>query len=136
GLDSCVDSSLLLMTQWLHAERSNGAWPLPAPPERRGGDSHQDAMPGLTTWRSDLPVQEQIRQAGWRHRRCGAGTLYVVLPEDDGPTVDAVWSCLKVAWHETSLIRIVLTRPRSTQVQLVAPWENEISTGAKEERVR
>jgi hypothetical protein len=93
-------------------------------------------LPGLTTWRPDLTPEEQVRKGGWLHQRCGGGTLYIVRPENDQLTRDAIASCLKIAWHETSVTRIVLTRPRPSQVQLVAPWEKEAASRAIDQNVR
>jgi hypothetical protein len=156
GLDSCVDSSLALMTQWLDAEGDDrNDFPV-APPERRGepgGPAHppgerrgegrglplplgeswgegsnRHRLPGLTTWRPDLTPQDQIRKGGWLHQQCGGGTLYVTRPENDNLTMDGIVTWLKIAWHETSLTRIILARSRPSQVQLVAPWEKEALT--------
>jgi hypothetical protein len=125
GLDSCVDSSLVLMTEWLHAEgNKRSGLPLPSE-EGRGEGSNREGLPGLTVWRPDLAPVEQVRKAGWLHQQCGGGTLYVARHENDKLTMEAVSAWLKIAWHETSLTRIVLIRPRSSQVQLVAPWEKE-----------
>jgi len=152
GLDCCVDSSLALMTQWLHAEGNNWSGlplprgegrgegshsDLPIPPgEGRGEGFHREGLPGLTIWRPELTPEEQVRKAGWLHQQCGRGTLYVARPENDKLTTEAILSWLKIAWQETSLTRIVLTRSRSSQVQLVAPWEKEPAPRATDQKVR
>jgi hypothetical protein len=151
GLDSCVDSSLVFMSQWLHAESNNrGCLPLPPeegpgdgtslPPlplgEGRGEGSNREALPGLTTWRPDLAPLDQIRKGGWLHQHCEGGTLYVARPGNDNLTMEAISSWLKFAWQETSLTRIVIARPRLSQVQLVAPWENEMVSRAPDANVR
>jgi hypothetical protein len=149
GLDSCVDSSLVLMAQWLDADANNRN--LPGPPgeglseesglplhlgEGRGEGANRHGLPGLTTWRPDLAALEQVRNGGWLHQQCGGGTLYIVQREDDKLTMDAISSWLKTAWRETNLTRVVVTRPRASQVQLVAPWEKESEPRESERNVR
>jgi hypothetical protein len=159
NLDTCVDSSLLLMSQWLDVDGNNRSGPLPlgqgredstfargegrrespgfpSRGEGRGEGSHRNSLPGLSTWRPDLAPPEQIRKSGWLHQHCGGGTLYIVQPENDKVTMNAIMSWLKLAWQETTLTRIVLTRPRGSQVQLVAPWEKEPTSHVTNDNVR
>ena len=72
--------------------------------------------PALSAADSNLAPQKQLEIAGKLHARAGAGTMTLLLGEDQADA-DRLAELLQWAWAETSVVRVQMQRAGSTLQQ-------------------